>query len=270
MSYLCKNLFSKFIVKSVCLINEKQSHVGNIKDFSQFDLSKIEKIKLPQFRRSKFLCEHVSAEEKADFEAEFKDFGTTSNFFNAKEFLEVASMSDDAFDDVANNLTYLHLRFTRNSSVFNFNFNNLTKLTELCIECEKNENLGTEPELRNPKYLKSLVLPTSLEMLSLIGFNLDLKAILPTNLTNLKHLELNSIDDVIMSDPRPFECFKNLTQLHFEYVYVTLKKSCLRSKEKIQMGSENVETLELQFRYRNDAMPILCFDKLSKLKRVGF
>jgi hypothetical protein len=243
----------------VCLLNEKQSHTGNIKDFSRFDLNKIDKIKLSKTEAGKSYIGYGST-------SAFED---DDSIFMGKDFLDVASMSEDAFDEVANNLTYLHLRFTRNSSVFNFNFKHLTKLTELCIECETREYLGNQPELINPKYLQSLLLPTSLEVLSLIGFNLDLKSVLPTNLTNLKHLKLNAIDNVIMSDARPFECFKQLTQLHFAYVYVTLKESCLRSKEKIQMGAENVETLELQFRFRNAAStPSLCFDKQSKLKRV--
>ena len=78
----------KVAVKIFCLISEKKNYAGDIKDFSQLDLSKIEKLTLPW----------VSC--KIDKE---------------QDFLDIGSIDKNAFDELKN-LTSLSTYFSLNLS----------------------------------------------------------------------------------------------------------------------------------------------------------
>ena len=260
------------------MFNEKRKHPGNIIDLSNFDFGKVERLKVPEFRHEKLFVKNEVSNQEEEKEEEIlakldTKFGFHSGSYFYKDFLQVSSkpISDDAFVDVATNLKSLHLRFAVESEAkknfqFKFNFRDLINLKELCIERHVEENSDVETVLRNPKYLVCNDLPINLEKLSLIGFNVDLNSL--SHLTNLKHLELYKCEDLILSASTPFHCFKHLTHLTVSFSYVSLNGSRLE-KEKIQMGSENLESLDLYVHFRENANPTLFFDKQQKLKSLN-
>jgi hypothetical protein len=79
----------KVAVKIFCLISDKQKHAGDIKDFSELDLSKIEKLTLPWVACHDVISIVVTNEKKQDF-------------------LEIDSIDKNAFVELTN-LTCLHL-----------------------------------------------------------------------------------------------------------------------------------------------------------------
>jgi hypothetical protein len=93
-------------VKIFCLISEKKNYAGDIKDFSQFDLSKFEKLTLPW----------VSCES------------------DEKQFiLEIGSIDKNAFVEFTN-LTCLHLNIQLKLTYDKLDFKHLIHLKELCLD----------------------------------------------------------------------------------------------------------------------------------------
>ena len=109
----------------------------------------------------------------------------------------------NAFDDFSN-LMSLHLRLDQIKPL-KIRLNHLTNLKELCLDYKN----PAHSHPRETKYFSYL--PTSLEKLSIIGFNVDLFELSYLS-ENLNFLELN-LNTIYIDNQTPFDCFKNLISL---------------------------------------------------------
>ena len=231
------------IVNSVCLINEKQNHSNNIKDFSRIDLSKIDRLRLPDYSSSSTTTNDI----------EWK-FGSASTIKILKFiYLDIVSMNANAFNDLPN-LQSLHLRFGK--PIKEIDLKHVSSLTELCLENQTvfafyQENLKSK-------------LPSHLEKLSIIGMRLQLKSL--KSLENLKHLELCELEDLVIGDSSHFNYFKNLTHLKIDTCSFSLKKSFGMDKKTIRLDLANLEELVLSEVRHFDGK--FYFGDLPKLKTL--
>ncbi len=161
-------------VKIFCLISEKKKHAGDIKDFSQLDLSKFEKLTLPW----------VSC--KSDEEP---------------DILEICSIDKNAFVELTN-LTSLHLNIQPKLKYDTLDFKHLINLKELYLE-------GTF-DINMQNYL-DLSPPPNLEKLTIVYFNIKLNTL--THLKNLNFLHLDKVKSLGLSDSKAFLDFASLKHL---------------------------------------------------------
>jgi len=143
-------------VKIFCLISEKKKHAGDIKDFSQLDLSKFGKLTLPW----------VSSQSDEE-----------------QDFLEIGSIDKNAFVELTN-LTCLHLNIQLKLTYDTLDFKHLINLKELYLESEFFQELDFP---RPPNYLDWSP-PPKLEKLTIAKFNIRLNTL--THLKNLNFLRL--------------------------------------------------------------------------------
>jgi Leucine-rich repeat (LRR) protein len=209
------------IVRSVCLINDKQNHSNNIKDFSRIDLSTIDRLRLPDY---------ASSSSTKDIEWKF---GSASTIKIRKFiYLDIVSMNVNAFNDLPN-LQSLHLRFGK--PIKEIDLKHVSSLTELCLENQIVFAFYQE-------YLKTK-LPSHLEKLSIIGMRLQLNSL--KTLENLKHLELCELEDLVIGDSSHFNYFKHLTHLKIDACSFSIKKSFGTDKRTIRFDLANLEELVL-------------------------
>ena len=134
-------------VKIFCLISEKQKHAGDIKDFSQLELSKFEKLTLPWVACDDDVIRIVFSNEEI------------------QDFLEIGSIDKNAFDELTN-LTCLRLNIQLKLTYDKLDFKHLINLKELCLESE----LDMEFDL-------DLSPPPNLEKLTIVYFDIKLNVI---------------------------------------------------------------------------------------------
>ncbi len=111
-------------VKIFCLISEKQKHADDIKDFSQLDLSKFEKLTLPW----------VSCR------GGYK-----------QDILEIGSIDKDAFLELTN-LECLHLNIKLKLQPHTYDkldFKHLINLKELCLESTHAKAMSLAKVMKN-------------------------------------------------------------------------------------------------------------------------
>ena len=150
----------------------------NIKDFSKFDLGKIEKLKLPK-------------ETKYD---DMSKFGFAVTGHCDISLLDTSSMDKDAFIDL-HNLKSLHIGLARQIPL---DFRRMLNLKELCLQ--------------HVVYSQANLL-ISLEKLSLIDLNGDIDLEPLKALTELSFLEFAHVNIIVFNSSKPFDCFTKLTCL---------------------------------------------------------
>jgi Leucine-rich repeat (LRR) protein len=221
-------------VKIFCLISEKQKHAGDIKEFSQLELSKFEKLTLPWVT-----CDEYD-DEKSDF-------------------LEIGSIDKNAFVELTN-LTCLHLNIQLKLTYDTLDFKHLINLKELSVESE----FGIEFDLYMPNYL-DLSPPPNLEKLMIVKFNIRLNTL--THLKNLNFLHLNSVQALGLSDSKAFLEFTSLkhlglcdTRLFFEFI----------DSSSLHMGPKSLEVLNMGYICcSNGQQPKIVFENMPNLKQFS-
>lgn len=239
------------MVKSVCIFNEKQINPEfKIQDFSQFDMSNVETIKLPKF---------FPKPEQDLFERPMETWlRFSSNEKEKRIYLDCCSIDTDAFVDFPN-LKSLHMRLLRYLKT-KMDLKHLTNLNEFRLEF-LNQNEDMEDDVR---FNMGMDLPVNLQKLSLIDTHCKLDSLVYLN--NLTHLELRDISDLEISNTRPFDCFKKLTSLTLERCAIT-SQGLGRERNKIWFGLESLEDLTLKLD-TNEGKRTKCFlDKMLNLKR---
>jgi len=180
-------------VKMFCLISDKQKHADDIKDFSQLDLSKFEKLILPW----------VSCKS-----------------YEEPDFLEICSIDKNAFVELTN-LTCLHLNIQLKLAYDTLDFKHLINLKELCVKSTH----VIENELNHtPNYL-DLSPPPNLEKLTIVNFDIKLNTL--THLNNLNFLHLDQVKSLGISDSNAFLDFANLK--HLDFSRTTVVFDCIDS-----------------------------------------
>ena len=92
--------------------------------------------------------------------------------------------------------------------------------------------------------------------------NIEVKSLEKLNLTQVKFYE---VDDIALSDIRPFDCLRELKDLSIENSYFSFSN---KSEIKIEMASENLENLILGKWTRRPQKIQINFDNLPKLKML--
>jgi hypothetical protein len=159
----------------------------------------------------------------------------------------------------------LHLRLLQ-AERLDIRFNHLTNLKELCLDY-KHSN-GSHARVTN--YFSYL--PTSLEKLSIIGFDVEINSLSYLS-DKLNFLEL-AFNNIFINNSRPFDCFKNLNTL-----IVNSSKIIFESgKKQIHFNLNNLEQLDLNEKSQGSYLfsnPFdnnlqLYFENLPKLKSLRF
>jgi hypothetical protein len=222
-------------VKIFCLISDKQKHADDIKDFSQLDLSKFEKLTLPW----------VSDEEP--------------------DFLEIVSIDKNAFVELTN-LTCLHLNIQPKLQPHTndkFDFKHLIHLKELCLESNHDIEFDIEFDLYMPNYL-DLSPPPNLEKLTIVYFAIKLNTL--THLKNLNFLHLDKVKYLGLSDSKAFLDFANLK--HLDFGRTTVVFDCINSSS-LHMGPKSLEVLKMEHvGYYNGQQPKIFFENMPNLKQL--
>ncbi len=199
----------KVAVKIFCLISEKKKHADDIKDLSQLELCKFEKLTLPW----------VSCR------GGYK-----------QDFLEIGSIHSNAFVEFTN-LTCLHLNIQPKLTYDKLDFKNLINLKELCVESKHD----TEFDLNMPNYL-DWSSPTNLEKLTIVFFAIKLNLL--THLKNLHFLRLEKVQALGVSDSKSFLDFANLK--HLDLGRTKLFFDCINSSS-LHMGPKSLEVLNMGY-----------------------
>ena len=235
-------------VKIFCLISDKQKHAGDIKDFSQLDLSTFEKLTLAW----------VSCESG-----------------DKQDFLEIGSIDKNAFVEFTN-LTCLHLNIRLKLTYDKLDFKHLINLKELCLESE----FDTEYDLNHPPNYLDLSPPPNIEKLTIVHFAIKLSTL--THLKNLNFLRLDRVKYLGVSDSKAFLEFKNLKHLDFGNTDLSLDDAfidfddestnvcfdCIDSSS-LHMGPMSLEVLNMgHIEASNGQQPKIFFDNLPNLKQL--
>jgi Leucine-rich repeat (LRR) protein len=223
-------------VKMFCLISEKKKHAEDIKDFSQLDLSKFEKLALPW----------VSCESD-----------------EVQDILEIGSIDKNAFDELTN-LTCLHLNIELNRQTRSYyaydtlDFKHLINLKELCLENKFDYNLN-----HTPNYL-DLSSPPNLEKLTIVNFKVKLNTL--THLKNLNFLRLDKVQALGLSDLKAFLDFASLK--HLDLGGTKLVFDCIYSSS-LHMGPKSLEVLNIgDIGCINGYEPKIFFENMPNLKKL--
>jgi Leucine-rich repeat (LRR) protein len=237
--------FSKQVtVKIFCLISEKKKHAGDIKDFTQLDLSKFEKLTLP------WVACHDDDDDGDDDDDDEK-----------QDFLEIGSIDKNAFDEFTN-LTCLHLKLTQPKlqphTYDKLDFKHLKYLKELCFESK------FEYELNHPPNELDLSPPPNLEKLTIVYFDIKLNTL--THLKNLNFLHLDKVQALGLSDSKAFLDFANLK--HLDFGRTKLVFDCIDSSS-LHMGPKSLEVLKMgEIRYSYGQQPKIFFENMPNLRQL--
>jgi Leucine-rich repeat (LRR) protein len=221
-------------VKIFCLISDKQKHAGDIKDFSQLDLNKIEKLTLPWVACHYDVIRIVFSNEKK------------------QDFLEICSIDKNAFVEFTN-LTCLHLNIQPKLTDDKLDFKHLINLKELCLDSEV-----------NMQFYLDLSPPPNLEKLTIVYFNIKLNTL--THLKNLNFLRLDNVYALGLSDSTTFLDFANLK--HLDLGSTKLFFDCINSSS-LHMGPKSLEVLKMEHvRYYNGQQPKIVLENMPNLKQL--
>ena len=235
-------------VNSVCLVNEKKKFMGHIKDFSQIDLSNIDWLRIPSHIKRPLSYPAIGVGPLADF-------------------IDISSIDKHSFADLTN-LNKLHIGLCQ---CIEIDVKHLSDLKEFGIERKRNQVDGpgfieNDLEARNAGLLK-VSLPSNLESLSILGFDIELNSL--THLTHLCYLELWSIYEIIIRDSESFNFFRNLKSLHIENCSISLKASNDNDKDKLNFCLKCLDNLVLNVREIKSENLKISFENLSELKRFS-
>jgi hypothetical protein len=175
-----------------------------------------------------------------------------------KIYLNMVSIDKNAFVDLPN-LKSLHLRSVNISDI---DLEHMINLRELRLEIYT--------------AIDTLILPANLEKFSIIELPIRLDSLMI--LTNLISLELDSIEDLVITNSKPFSSLKSLKQLSIKYSSLLFKVS-VYTMNKIEFGSEKIEDLTLYentytfdhgygARTKTD-MSMIYFENLPYLKKLN-
>lgn len=159
-------------------------------------------------------------------------FGFESYTFEPEVFLDIDSVNKNAFLDLLK-INSLHLSLAKFLRIDFSSMVNMKNLNEICLECKIDYDQDNESN-----YIEGLF-PECLEKLSIMNFNIELSSF--KHLKNLEYLELIDIKDIVIRDPRPFDCFEKLTFL--EITRSKVSKTC--SELEIQMGPLGLKELKI-------------------------
>jgi Leucine-rich repeat (LRR) protein len=227
-------------VKIFCLISEKQKQAGDIKDFSQLDLSKFEKLILPWVACLDDVIRIGFSNEKKQF------------------ILEIGSKDKNAFVELTN-LTCLHLNIQLKLTYDTLDFKHLKNLKELYLE----SNHDIEYDLNMPNYLDWSP-PPNLEKLTIVYFNIKLNTL--THLKNLNFLHLDKVKYLGLSDSKAFLDFANLKHLDFGR---TTGVFDYNTSSSLHMGTKSLEVLNMGYiRCSNGQQLKIFFENMPNLKQL--
>jgi Leucine-rich repeat (LRR) protein len=230
----------KVAVKIICLVSEKEKHAGDIKDFSQLDLSKFEKLTLPWVACDDNLMRFI-------FHYQYR-----------KHFLEIGSIDKNAFVELTN-LTCLHLYIQLTYDTLDFK--HLIHLKELLLE---KWTPYREFDLNHPPNFLDLSPPANLEKLIIVYFNIKLNTL--THLNNLNFLHLDKVKSLGISDWKAFLDFASLK--HLDLGGTKLVFDCINSSS-LHMGPKMLEVLNLgDICYSNGQQPKIFLENLTNLKKL--
>jgi Leucine-rich repeat (LRR) protein len=232
-------------VKIFCLISEKKNYAGNIKDFSQLDLSKFKKLTLPWVACHYHILSIV--------------------FSNGilQDFLDIGSIDKNAFVELTN-LTYLRLSIRPKLTYDTLDFKHLINLKELCVE----RKFDYDVDLDDPPNYLDLSPPPNLRKLTIVYFAIKLNTL--THLKNLSFLHLNSVQALGLSDSKAFLNFANLKHLDltFRFASTNLVFDCINSSS-LHMGPNSLEVLNMgDIRCSNKQQPNIFFENMPNLKKL--
>jgi hypothetical protein len=218
-------------VKIFCLISEKKKHAGDIKDFSQLDLSKFEKLTLPW----------VSCESDEE------------HFI-----LEIGSIDKNAFVELTN-LTCLRLNIQLKLTYDTLDFKHLINLKELCLDSTHD----MEFDLNHPLNYLDWNPPPNLEKLTIAFFAIKLNTL--THLNNLHFLHLNNVQALGVSDSKAFLDFANLKHLDLGDTTLVFDDD----SSSLHMGPKSLKLLNIgDIGCINEQQPKIFFENLPNLKRL--
>jgi Leucine-rich repeat (LRR) protein len=228
-------------VKIFCLISDKQKHAGDIKDFSQLDLSKIEKLTLPWVACHDDVIRIVFSNEKKQF------------------ILEIGSIDKNAFVEFTN-LTCLRFNIQPKLVYDTLDFKHLINLKELCVESTHD----IEFDLNQPPNYLDLSPPPNLEILTIVNFAIKLNTL--THLKNLNFLHLDKVKYLCLSDSKAFLDFSNLK--HLDFGRTTVVFDC-KTSSSLHMGPKSLEALNMEhICYSNGQQPKIFFENVPNLKQL--
>jgi Leucine-rich repeat (LRR) protein len=222
-------------VKIFCLVSEKKKHAGDIKDFSQLDLSKFEKLTLPWVA-----CDDYD-NEKIDF-------------------LDIGSIDKNAFVELTNlTCLLLNIRLKLQPHTYDkLDFKLLKNLKELCVE-------GTYVIQLDYNHMTNdldLSPPPNLEKFTIVNFNIKLNTL--THLKKLNFLRLDNIQALGLSDSKAFLDFANLKHLVLGSTRFVF--DCINSSS-VHMGPKSLEVLNMEVKcYINEQQAKIFFENLPNLK----
>jgi Leucine-rich repeat (LRR) protein len=224
----------KVAVKIFCLISEKKKHAGDIKDFSQLDLSKFEELALPWVA-----CESDENQEI--------------------DFLEIGSIDKNAFVELTN-LECLDLNIQLKLANDKLDFKHLINLKELCLESTHD----MEFDLNHPPNYLDLSPPPNLEQLTIVYFNIKLNTL--THLKNLNFLHLDEVQALGLSDSKAFLDFANIK--HLDLFSTNLFFDCINSSS-LHMGPKSLEVLNMGYiGVGNGQQPKIFLENMPNLKQL--
>jgi Leucine-rich repeat (LRR) protein len=216
-------------VKIFCLISDKQKHAGDIKDFSQLDLNKFEKLTLPW----------VSCKS-----------------YEEPDILEIFSIDKNAFVELTN-LTCLHLSIQLKLTYDTLDFKHLINLKELCVGSTHH----MEYDLNHTPHYLDLSPPPNLEKLTIVYFDIKLNTL--THLKNLNFLHLDGVQTLGVIDSKAFLDFANLK--HLDFSHTTVVFDCIESSL-LHMGPTSLEGLNIgKFLFQQ---PKIFFENTPNLKQL--
>jgi hypothetical protein len=235
-------------VNSVCLVNEKKKHMGGIKDFSQIDLSNINWLRIPSHIKRPLSYPSIGVGPLPDF-------------------IDISSIDQNAFADLTN-LNSLHIGLCQ---CIEIDLKHFSHLKEFGIERKRNQVNGlgyieNDLEARNTGLLK-VSLPSKLESLSILGFNVELNSL--THLSHLSFLELWSIYEIIIRDSESFNFFKKLKNLHIENCSFSLNVNDDKDKDKLNFCLKYLDNFVLNIRQINSKNLKISFENLSGLRKFS-
>jgi Leucine-rich repeat (LRR) protein len=220
-------------VKIFCLISDKQKHAGDIKDFSQLELSKIEKLTLPWVAR--FSRDVV------------------------QDFLEIGSIDKKALVELTN-LTCLHLKIKLKLEYETLDFKHLINLKELCVE----RAYDIEFDFPHPPNYLDMSPPPNLEKLTIVSFDIKLNTL--THLKNLNFLRLDNIHSLGLSDSKAFLGFKNLKHLVVDSSRLVF--DCINNSS-LHIGLMSLEVLNMRYiGVSNEQQLKFFFENTPNLKQL--
>jgi hypothetical protein len=157
-------------IKIFCLISEKKKHAGDIKDFSQLDLSKFEKLTLPWVQCHADVVRAVFSNEAIH------------------DFLEIGSIDKNAFVEFKN-LTCLHLNIQPKLQPHTndtLDFKHLINLKELFLE---KRTIHREFFFHQPPIYLDWSPPPNLVKLTIVYFAIKLNTLTHLKKLNFLHLD---------------------------------------------------------------------------------